>query len=266
MSEKKTTEEESFRPLRITALIVVGIWAIAGALLLDSTNDTFLGDRGTFGDMFGAVNALFSGLAFAGIIFTIFLQRRELQLQRDELIRTGDEIAGQRKQLEAQSKTFSKQSFESTFFSLLQRLGAVSSSPMEGVILSFQVIRDCSIRDMKSHGIAPDDLIEAVRKVVSVHIREHQDILDVFHQVLLTVLRYVDDSDQENKRFYTDVVRCSLNHSQLFCVFYATALNDDPRHSELRALVEKYGLFKYLSPAHLLSPDHMRAFASTAFG
>ena len=35
-------------------------------------------DRGLFGDMFGAMNALFGGLAFAGIIYTILLQRVEL--------------------------------------------------------------------------------------------------------------------------------------------------------------------------------------------
>jgi len=39
----------------------------------------------TFGDMFGAVNTLFSGLAFAGLIYAILLQRSELELQRKEL-------------------------------------------------------------------------------------------------------------------------------------------------------------------------------------
>lgn len=266
MSEKKTTEEESLRPLRTTALIVVGVWAVSGALLLDSTNDTFLGDRGTFGDMFGAVNALFSGLAFAGIIFTIFLQRRELQLQRSELEETRKELIGQRLQLEAQSRTFSKQSFEFTFFSLIQRLGAVSSVPTEGISWAFQAVRDSSAAEMTKFGIAPDDLISAVHKVFARHAREHHETLDVFHQVLFTTLRYVDDSDQENKRFYTDVVRSCLSHAQLFCAFYTTALNDEPRHSELRVLIEKYGLFKHLPPTYLLSPEHMRAFASTAFG
>lgn len=50
-------------------------------------------ERGTFGDQFGAVNALFSGLAFAGLIYTIILQRRDLALQRQDL-------ALQRKELE----------------------------------------------------------------------------------------------------------------------------------------------------------------------
>lgn len=67
--------------------VVVGVWALSGYLLHANT------DRGTFGDMFGAVNALFSGLAFAGIIYTILLQRRELELQREELRATRGEMA-----------------------------------------------------------------------------------------------------------------------------------------------------------------------------
>lgn len=38
---------------------------------------------GTIGDMFGAVNALFSGLAFAAIIITIWMQRADIKLQRE---------------------------------------------------------------------------------------------------------------------------------------------------------------------------------------
>lgn len=41
--------------------------------------------RGQFGDLFGGANALFTGLAFAGVIYTIMLQRTELKLQRLEL-------------------------------------------------------------------------------------------------------------------------------------------------------------------------------------
>ncbi len=44
-----------------------------------------LSKRGQFGDTFGAANALFSGLAFAGVIVALFMQRRELELQRKEL-------------------------------------------------------------------------------------------------------------------------------------------------------------------------------------
>jgi hypothetical protein len=48
--------------------------------------------RGQFGDVFGVVNALFSGLAFAGLIYAILLQRQDLALQRTELELTRQEL------------------------------------------------------------------------------------------------------------------------------------------------------------------------------
>jgi hypothetical protein len=48
--------------------------------------------RGQFGDMFGAANATFSGLAFAGLIYAILLQREDLALQRAELELTRQEL------------------------------------------------------------------------------------------------------------------------------------------------------------------------------
>src|SRR5262245_15518718 len=48
--------------------------------------------RGQHGDQYGGLNALFSGLAFAVLIFTVFLQSQELRLQRQELIETREEL------------------------------------------------------------------------------------------------------------------------------------------------------------------------------
>lgn len=42
-------------------------------------------ERGQFGDQFGAMNALFSGLAFFGLILTIAFQAHDLKLQRKDL-------------------------------------------------------------------------------------------------------------------------------------------------------------------------------------
>lgn len=57
--------------------------------------------RGQFGDMFGALNALFSGLAFAGVIYAVILQRQELELQRLELKSSTE---AQREQAQALSR------------------------------------------------------------------------------------------------------------------------------------------------------------------
>jgi hypothetical protein len=58
--------------------------------------------RGQVGDMFGAANALFSGLAFAGLIFAILLQRQELSLQRTELRLQREEMSKSREELAEQ--------------------------------------------------------------------------------------------------------------------------------------------------------------------
>jgi hypothetical protein len=99
MSSERSPPEfrrESYRPLLFLALIVLLLWAASGLLLYGHP------DRGTIGDMFGAVNALFSGLAFAGVVYAIFLQRRELELQREELRATRVELS---RSAEAQEKS-----------------------------------------------------------------------------------------------------------------------------------------------------------------
>src|SRR5262249_37769075 len=45
---------------------------------------SLLGQLGTYGDMFGMVNALFSAFALAGAIISVMLQTRELSYQRKE--------------------------------------------------------------------------------------------------------------------------------------------------------------------------------------
>ncbi len=63
---------------------------------------TVLQQLGTYGDMFGALNSLVTGLALIGIVYTSILQRRELDLQRKEIIREKrDRIKADRRQRRA---------------------------------------------------------------------------------------------------------------------------------------------------------------------
>ena len=76
-------------------------------------------DSGIFGDSSGAINALFSALAFAGVIFAIILQKKELGLQREELEQTREELKGQKEELIQQNETLRRQRFENTFFQMM---------------------------------------------------------------------------------------------------------------------------------------------------
>ena len=69
----KNEDHKIVKISRIAVCCVICVWALSFFLF-------FIGNwekRGQFGDMFGAVNALFSGLAFAGLIITLILQRNE---------------------------------------------------------------------------------------------------------------------------------------------------------------------------------------------
>ena len=76
--------------------------------------------KALFGDSFGAVNALISAFAFAGMLVAFFLQRYELRLQRKELQLTRDEMNEQTAQFKKQNDTLQKERFESTFFHMLE--------------------------------------------------------------------------------------------------------------------------------------------------
>lgn len=103
-----------------TLFIVVPLWFFMGLLALNIKNVVGLFsaeaagsiEPGTFGDMFGAANALFSALAFAVIVITMWLQVKELKesrldrktnLEHQEVIARSQEAAAEMQLLVAQS-------------------------------------------------------------------------------------------------------------------------------------------------------------------
>jgi hypothetical protein len=82
--------------------IIIAVIAIWGLSFISLFFFKDWSERGQFGDLFGSVNALFSGLAFAGLIYAILLQRKELSLQREELRLQREEMAASRQELAAQ--------------------------------------------------------------------------------------------------------------------------------------------------------------------
>jgi len=100
------------RVLWIAIFAILLLWCSTFTLLWFDDKKA-LGEIGVFGDMFGAVNALFSGFAFIGIIVSIRMQSEELELQRKELRETREEFS-------QQNKTLSLQRFENTFFQMIE--------------------------------------------------------------------------------------------------------------------------------------------------
>lgn len=89
-SSKNDSRDNKISGLYRLLAVVLALWALYGIIVWALVPG--MNQRGLFGDMFGGINSLFAGLAFAGIIYTIFLQRDELALQRIELELTRKEL------------------------------------------------------------------------------------------------------------------------------------------------------------------------------
>ena len=92
------------------------MWFATGYFLYDNP------DKGQLGDMFGSINALFSGLAFSGVIYAILLQREELELQRKELELTRKELSRTADAAQNQVKHFKSQKKREDIYKLISKL------------------------------------------------------------------------------------------------------------------------------------------------
>lgn len=116
-------ERDNSRLLLIAVLAVVGaIWYFTGQILTWLGAPSEQGARGQFGDMYGAINTLFSGLAFAFLIANTYMQSRQLKMQQMELALTRQEISAQLDQMKEQSLIFDMQVNDSIFFKLLESI------------------------------------------------------------------------------------------------------------------------------------------------
>lgn len=91
------SEKKGWPPSLLWGGIIV-VWC-AYAIVLRTIADEW---PGTFGDSFGALNTLFTGLAFAALIVSLRQQGDELKLQREALEAQRQELALQRDALREQ--------------------------------------------------------------------------------------------------------------------------------------------------------------------
>ncbi len=211
--------------------------------------------------MFGAVNALFSGLAFLGVIVAILMQREELrlqrtdlELQRTELALTREEITGQREQMEAQTRALNTQVFESTLFQLLRAHGEI----VDGLVMRSGGSIKCSGRECfrewrtqlqtaARRGISageatpPRNVVEPFKNLVQVHAGH-------YFRNLYQIVRFVDERSEE-AAFHMRLVRAQLSRFEIAVLFYNCVC--DVGSKRFKPLVEKHALLHGLDPHDL---------------
>ena len=234
--------------------------------------------RGQFGDMFGFLGALFSGLAFAGLIVTIRQQREDLKNQRDEIElqredlkaqtealklqkeeiqQTNEELKLQREEMKAQNRTIMLQRFETTFFNMLSSQmeirNSVEFSEHRGKDAIFGIFQNYT---------------SAIRRYGNSVAREYgydelllKQYLDHFYRHLIQTLKMIDTADflsVQEKYYYSEIMSSHMSIYELG-VFLYYCLSDEGK-TTAKKLAESLALFKCLKDSNVIPQEELSHF------
>ena len=285
MTNKNIEGKPNYLIITIFAVIIVlSMWLINYYQLKDLA-DT---DRGTFGDMFGSVNAIYSGLAFAGIIITIYIQSYELRLQRKELELTREEMQLTREEFSSQNDTMRIQRFENTFFQMLNLFHSIvdtievredRQTLLNGrkafnyfnSIFSNKLHWRCNKEDFrKKHNIRngdepnnyaeKDDLIKVYNDIYE----EYNDILGHYFRTFYHIIKLIDTTNDIDKKFYISIARSQISNSEQVILFYNCLHSNG--EDKFKPLVEKYSLFNNIDLSSIQGENSPQLYDIKAYG
>lgn len=236
--------------LLVGAIIIIGV-CIWGIWIFPKLISSVL-VRGQWGDSFGVVTALFTGLAFIILIWTLHVQKDELKLQREEI--------------KGQKETLQKQNFESSFFQLLGMHSAIVNSMVIRKGIDGEYFgRECfgyMLRRLR--GV----YMGAPKQSYEIFFLEFQPYVGHYFRHLYNVVKFVNDQKVfpqkfKQKKRYTNLIRAQLSSDELGLLFY-NCLSD--RGAKFKNLVEKYALLEDMRFKTLMDLEHKKLYDSSAYG
>ena len=271
MEEKKSTIKKYAWGAIILVLILWG-GSFIGLLLYNGfTEGSEWTQRGQFGDMFGAVNSLFSGLAFGGVVIAIFLQRKDLKITQEEIELQKEQLKQQNDALQKQIESINKQNFENTFMNMMSHFTSnilpryhpydISGNRLLKGKMFYYV--DEIISDINYELPYNDQMQRLSDSVEGIIIKYHEDI-DIYCDNLLQILIFINESDLLNKLLYVNYFRSQFTKYDLIFLFYLCFSKS--ANSSLKDFIEKYQLLKKIDPKYIIDKELVLKFKSSAFG
>ena len=274
-------DKELLKNLLIAASFVLAFWVASFAWIYLCVGNWEV--RGQLGDMFGAVNSLFSGLAFAGLIVTLILQRKDLNLQRESIQQTNEQLGIQAREFEIQNKMAKQEQFRNTFFELLRMLQTIVSEMKVNVEESDGKIRLVQGKKIFEELFTERDFMyynESQARIFSIaqkarNKNDYEYISDpkifsfLFHyfRFVYRIIKYVDETDVlnsiEERYQYVAFLRSTLSNYEVAAIFY-NCLSRNGRE-KFKPLVEKYALFDNIDDKILGSEEDLKLFAESAY-
>lgn len=216
-------------------LLVIAIYSGTLIWITWPISTNIIEKLGAFGDSFGIVNSLFSGLAFAGLIITILLQRLELNESR---------------------KIFKKQRFEDGFYRLLdfyqRNLNAIgitnheTNEQFKGIDAIAYLQRKLTISMSNfQHYLSEEDTKQIYEYYLFVEIQKILIRQSRYLGTLESILNLIDDdieSDYE-KEVYWRILCSQITAIEIKYIFYQCLVA--PEGNNLRSLIQNAKLFEF---------------------
>lgn len=239
-------KESSNWLLYILFSLVIIIWSSSWYLVSKYIDDP--DNRGTFGDMFGSVNSLFSGLAFAGIIYTIYIQRKELALQREELSLQREEIKNSTAELAGQKEQMIVQRFENTYFNLLSAQNEIVNTIKLGTVQGRMVFHH--LYDVMSNEY---NEIKAEKESFNRIFKQHHNSLYHYCRNMVTIIEFVHNTKyikDEDKKTYVGFLKSQISSFELVLFYYYCFENQ-----HLLLLLNNYDFFSNINKDLILNKE-----------
>lgn len=284
-TEDKSKKDKSTATAVIIAILVCLILWIGGMFLTHWYANHFFdvpsgnSKQALFGDSFGAVNALISACAFAGVIIALVLQRKDFRLQIKSL-----EL--QQKEFETQNKTLQLQRFENTFFNMLSLQQEIVSNlrfnsrpnrkcpkNVEGRILesrevfeamfSESFIDDTPFNENNGGFIGVKEIIERFGSESYPKIKE-LSLFDHYFRHLYRIVKFVHESaflDKTEIFQYMGMIRATLSRYELVWLFY-----NGLAFYKFKKLIEDYSMLQNINFDSLVNEGDANKYNPNAFG
>jgi hypothetical protein len=238
-----------------TKRTLIGLGILVGALILIGAYIWYrlayafpkLDERYYAASVLGAIGSLFAGLAFAGVVYTLVLQKEALE-------------------------GISQQSFETMLVQLIgfhhEIVGQLQFRRSGTDYIGREVIRQLSEElDLIASVQQPDEEsapnIQAVRRRYQLFYNSRKAQIDHYFRNLYHIIKYIDESDVPNARRYTSLVRAQLSASELQLLFYG-GLSEEG--TKFKPLIEKYALLEPLPANQPQIVNRRELYQSAAYG
>ena len=266
-------DESHITTFWIVLCVVLMLWCIGsvGLIILHFKS----ANSGLIGDTFGILNSLFSALAFAGLFYTILLQKKELKETREEFIE-------QTRTFKKQNRAIVVQRFETVLFNMLSlhqesvnNLKDIEAKNVIGRRLFLDIIALFSLEltkvsdngdQLKQPKIgaadqAKKEFDELVRKIIlnavemGKHKKAFQTVVNRYNfainhylKSLVAISKFINESKliaNWRRKHYNEIFSSYISHPELvFLMYHYNLSNENAFNGRIRDVIDKLDLAK----------------------